>query len=74
VFILLQALDLLQTSKQKTGYLKREIRDKMTEMLGVFLTLLLPMISPPIHLFIVEITGNTSTTMQYTNYEEAKVQ
>lgn len=72
--LLLQPLDLLQTSKQKADHIKHEIREKMTDMLGLFLTFLLLMISPPIHLYIVEIMGNTSATMQYANYKEAIVQ
>lgn len=65
-------LDLMWTSKQKADHMKWEIREKISEMLGALLTLLLSDVSScP---FVVEITGNPNAVMQYVNYEEAIIQ
>lgn len=66
----------MRTSKQKADHMKREIREKISEMLGASLTLFFPDSTCQWHEFasIVEITGNPNAVMQYVNYEEAIVQ
>ena len=65
----------MRTSKQKADHMKREIREKISEMLGASLTLLLSdTTNMSLRPFIVEITGNPNAVMQYVNYEEAIIQ
>ena len=65
----------MRTSKQKADHMKREIREKISEMLGASLTLLLSdTTNISLCPFIVEITGNPNAVMQYVNYEEAIIQ
>ena len=65
----------MKTSKKKADHMKREIREKINEMLGVSLTLFFKLWYLTSSLpFVVEITGNINAKMQYVNYEEAIVQ
>lgn len=66
--------DLLTSSKKRADYLKAEIRNKISEMLGMWDSCLQTSLRDDILCILVGITGNPKAIMHYTRYEEEIIQ
>ena len=66
--------DLLTSSKKRADYLKAKIRNKISELLGMWDSCLQTSLRDDVLCMLVGITGNPKAIMHYTWYEEEIIQ